>query len=374
MEQYKKVKNWLISSGLCVLDKSDPNAGGVHSFYDTKKHEFEFLYPEITGYYISTMKFLHAQEKSENYIEIAKLCGSWLMGVYEKYGGIIMGVGSESRMIDQVFSFDTSICAKGFLDLYEMTGEEKYREFAKNLLDWLATKCVEEDGTVKPIMDRNSQKFVETSMWYAQKGCFGIKLAMPFLQFDQNSQFKGIATKVLDLFKKFQNSDGSFALHLGSKSVNLHSHSYAMEGLLYAFSVLQNSDYLESCKKGLDWAVKQMNNDGSIFLWANFNYKSKAAYPIAQLIRLMILVDRIEGKPRYKEAAKRLIDFLLTLQATEEDQSMNGGFYEEFHKSVLGWKKQNRINSWTSMFALQALNWSGNYENISFDNSIKFLF
>jgi len=373
MEEYERVKNWLISSGLCVQDKSDPNVGAVHSFYDTKKNEFGFLYPEITGYYLSTMKFLYNQEESDKYLEIAKLCGKWLSSIYDRYGGIVMGVGSEQRMLDQIFSFDTSICAKGFLDLYEISGDEQCKQYAKKMLDWLVSKCVEEDGTVKPVMNRKSQQFMETPMWYAQKGCFGIKLVMPFLQYEE-PKFKEIAIKIVNTFTKFQNQDGSFALHLGSKSVNLHSHCYAMEGLVYAYSVLKDPKYLESCKRGLDWVVKNTNEDGSIFLWTNFNYKSKAAYPIAQLIRLMTLVDRGENKPRYKEAAGHLTDFLLTLQATEENPKMNGGFYEEFYKSVLGWKKQSRINSWTSMFALQAINWIENYNTASFENSIKYLY
>ena len=373
MEQFEKVKNWLISSGLCILDKGDPNVGAVHSYYDTKDHKYSFLYPEITGYYLSTLKFLYSKEKSEKYTEMAKLCGSWLMDVHEKYGGIVMGVGSESRMIDQIFSFDTSICAKGFLDLYEITDDKKYKEFAKKLIDWLVTKCVEADGTVKPVMERKSGKFVETSMWYAQKGCFGIKLAIPLLQFD-DSNLKESAIKISDTYKKFQNTDGSFALHLGSKSVNLHSHSYTLEGLIYAYAKLKDPAYLESCRRGLDWVSSQINEDGSVYLWTNYNYKSKAAYPIAQLIRLMILVDSVDGTSKYLKPAKQITDFLLTLQAKEEDPKMNGGFYEEFHKSIMGWKKQHRINSWTSMFALQALDWIENHDKISFEKSITYLY
>lgn len=373
MEQYQKVKNWLVLSGLCILDKKDPNVGAVHSYYDTKDNKYSFLYPEITGYYLSTLKFLYSKEKSEKYIEIAKICGSWLMNIHEKYGGIVMGVGTESRMIEQIFSFDTSICAKGFLDLYEITGDTKYKEFAKKLIDWLVTKCVEEDGTVRPVMDRKSNKFAETSMWYAKKGCFGIKLVMPLLQLD-DSKLKETAIKISNTYKKFQNTDGSFALHLGSKSVNLHSHSYALEGLIYAYAKLKDPTYLESCRKGLDWVVNHTNDDGSVYLWTNFNYKSKAAYPIAQLIRLMILVDSIDKTSKYLKTAKRLTDFLLTLQAKEEDSKLNGGFYEEFYKAIMGWKKQHRINSWTSMFALQALDWIENSETLLFDESVTYLY
>lgn len=375
MESYDKVKNWLITSGLCILDKSDPNVGALHSFYDVKKREFGFLYPEITGYYISTMKFLYSQEKSGKYLETAKLSGTWLKNIIDKYGGIIMGVNSDKRKSELIFSFDSSICAKGFLDLYEITGDKKYLQYAKDLLDWLSTKCVNQDGTVKPVMERESQNFTETSMWYAQKGCFGIKLAMPFLQYPDDSQnFKDLAKKICDTFKDFQNKDGSFAVHLGSSSVNLHSHCYAMEGLLYAYYILKDYNYLESCKKGLEWAISRIKEDGSIYLWTNFNYSSKACYPTAQLIRLLILVDSIEKNTKYNVAISRLTKFLLSLQAVANDSRIDGGFYEEFYKSFFTWKRRDKINSWGSMFALQALKWIEIRDSLSFAESIKLLF
>ena len=51
---YELTKNWLINSGIFVSDVSDPNYGGVYSFFDEKKKEFSILYPEITGFFIIT--------------------------------------------------------------------------------------------------------------------------------------------------------------------------------------------------------------------------------------------------------------------------------------------------------------------------------
>ena len=346
MSAYEKTKNWLTSSGLCILDKSDVNVGAVHSFYETKKKKYGFLYPEITGYYISTMKFLYKNEKSEDYLEIAKESGRWLIDLIDKYGYVIQGINTNKGNNEIIYSFDTSICAKGFLDLYEITDDQKYSIYAKKLLDWIYSDCVESDGTVKPIMDLKSKKFTETSTWFMKKGCFGIKIAMPFLQYEnsKNPQFRETASKICDLFTKFQNSNGSFAVHIGGNSVSLHAHCYALEGLIYAYHFLQEPKYLESCKKALDWAIGIMDNDGSIPSWINFNYVSKACYPAAQLIRILILVSKLENNQEYKNAASKLTNFILTLQSNSIDSKMNGGFYEEFCKSIFGWKKRSRIN------------------------------
>ena len=69
---YEMTRNWLLESGICVSNSSDQNHGGVHSFFDEKKNEFAFLYPEITGYFISTMRFLYEHEKNEKFVKLAK--------------------------------------------------------------------------------------------------------------------------------------------------------------------------------------------------------------------------------------------------------------------------------------------------------------
>jgi len=373
MDSYGKVKNWLLESGICILDTSDPNVGAVHSFYDLANKEFSFLYPEITGYYISTMNFLYNQENSQKYVDMARLCVSWLIKIYDTYGGIVMGIDSDKRKTEQIFSFDSAMCAKGLLDFYDITKEQKYREYSKKILDWIVEECVNDAGTVKPVMMQETKKFFESAMWYGKTSCFGIKLAMALLDYG-DAKYREIATKICETYKKFQNENGSFALQLGSKAVNLHSHAYAMEGLLYAYSVIREERYLESVQKGLDWATSQIDEDGSIPLWFNFNYKSKAAYPLAQLIRLLVLVNKITPNLKYIDAARKLTDFIVSLQSEEKDKRANGGFYEEFYKSIFGWKKRTRVNSWTYMFALQALNWMENYENLSFENSIKYLY
>src|SRR5690349_16699295 len=113
---YEKVKNWLISSGLVVNDVKDGNHGGVHSFYDLKNNEYGFLYPEITGYYISALRFVYSQEKNQKYVDLAKYSADWLISIYEKYGGIIQGLDGNRPRSKNVFSFDTAICAKAMID------------------------------------------------------------------------------------------------------------------------------------------------------------------------------------------------------------------------------------------------------------------
>ena len=59
---------------------------------------------------------------------------------------------------------------------------------------------------------------------------------------------------------------------------------------------------------------------------------------------------------------------MITLQAENINPKVNGGFYEEFYKTMFGWKKREKLNSWGSLFALQALYWFDKYDRINFES------
>jgi hypothetical protein len=214
-------------------------------------------------------------------------------------------------------------------------------------------------------------------VWYKQKGCLHIKVAIPFFQiykYLNDDTFLQIGNRICNKISDFQNSDGSIRLHETSNIVNLHTMCYALEGLVYGYHITKNETYLKNILKALDWCMNQILEDGSINLWHNSKYNSKSAYPIAQLIRILILIDKLELEIQFKSKINNLYNFLITLQASHSSQKINGGFYEEFYKSLFGWKKRLRINSWTSMFALQSIYWYQNYDDITFDEQINFLY
>ena len=116
-QSFEDVKNWLFNSNLVINDKNDKNCGAVHSFFDESQNKLGFLYPEITGYFLSTLRFLNSIEKNDIYIDYGKKSANWLLSLYDKYGGIIQGIyDSKPKLLS--YSFDTAVCAKGLLDYY----------------------------------------------------------------------------------------------------------------------------------------------------------------------------------------------------------------------------------------------------------------
>ena len=79
-------------------------------------------------------------------------------------------------------------------------------------------------------------------------------------------------------------------------------------------------------------------------------------------------------KAKYQSEINHLYNFLNTFQASDTSEKINGGFYEELYKSLFGWKKRLRVNSWTSMFALQSIYWYHNQQNLRFNEQVNFLY
>ena len=370
-------RNWLLESGIFISNPADPNYGGVHSFFDEEKNEFAFLYPEITGYFISTMRFLYEHEKNEKFVKMAKASSNWLIRLYEEHGGIIQGISTNGIPQKYAYSFDTGICSKGLLDCFAITKEEKFLEYAKKLNQWILNETIENNGFVKPTKNLQTNEFEEdTKIWYKRSGCLHIKLAIPLLQQHQitkNESLLNMAKKITDSISSYQNNDGSILLHADNKIINLHTMCYALEGLIHTYVITKDENYISKCKQAITWCDQPIQEDGSIDLWSNSKYHSKSSYPIAQLIRLKILLAKLDGSS-LDETIKKLELFLLSLQAHNNDKKINGGFYEEFHKSVFGWKKTLKVNSWASMFSLQALYWLENFSTIDLNEEYELLY
>ena len=364
---FLRLKNWILNSGLVISNQENENFGGVYSHYDLSTNEYGFIYPEITGYFLSTLRFLHQLNFDEKIIEKSKQSADWLIKIHNKYGGIIQGLSNDKSKQNLVYSFDTGICAKGMLDCYLVTKEQKYLNFAQKLLTWLIDDVMDSDGTLKPIKNLSTNQFeTDNSVWYKQKGCLHVKTCMPFFQIYQItkiSKYLECGRLICKTYKKFQKNDGSLSIHHNSKIIHMHTLCYALEGLLYAYEKTKNEDLLLDCKKTLDWCVtKIQDGDGSTNLWFNSRYKqAKTSYHIAQLIRLMNIVNK--NFNIYDKFISKLYSFLISMQEESSDIKSNGGLHEDISKSIFGWKKNSKINSWGSMFALQAFYWKEHPKN-----------
>ncbi len=87
-----------------ITEKENENLGGVYSYYDEKTKSYGFLYPEITGYFLSTLRFLHSLEPNDDLVKLAKNSANWLIKIHQNYGGIVQGLNTNESKQKLVYS------------------------------------------------------------------------------------------------------------------------------------------------------------------------------------------------------------------------------------------------------------------------------
>jgi hypothetical protein len=224
------------------------------------------------------------------------------------------------------------------------------------MADFLIDKMQKEDGSFYPIYEPNEGSFFEANdKWSNQSGSFHTKIALGLVDMNKvtsDKRYKESAIKVCEYALSKQESTGRFITDKNTGTTNLHPHCYSAEGLWYAGIHLDIPEFRESAKKATVWAFSKLTKNGLNELYNpskdSFNDLQRSDV-LAQALRLGIIFSMPEDK------IGMLRDCLLKYQALDRDKRESGGFYYGMDKTC--------VNSWCSMFALQAL-WM--YDNRGF--------
>ncbi|MCK5450137.1 MAG: glycoside hydrolase family 88 protein [Candidatus Omnitrophica bacterium] len=357
-------KKWVMDSG--IQNDKGYNRGGFNSWFDLETEEYPYVYSEITGYGITTLLFLH-RFFTGNFVERSVLAADWLLvNALHECGGVKTRQyqhdmeESESYSFESgnIYAFDNGMVLYGLVNLYKECGEKKYLEFAKKIADFLIRTMQKEDGlfyaSYNPETEEKEDVFLK---WSSQSGSYHAKLALGFTDlFDvtKDDVYKDAVMKLCYASLKFQDSNGRFITSHEDESTHLHPHAYSAEGLLYAGIYFGNEEFILSAEKAVVWALNNQRQDGGIpKKYNNGNFVELYRTDIlSQILRLALVLQKL-GRldKKYVQSIKKLREKLITFQYSGDD-SQSGGFYYGF---TLDGAKKKHINSWCSMFALQAL-------------------
>ncbi|MDJ0796527.1 MAG: hypothetical protein QNJ51_06775 [Calothrix sp. MO_167.B12] len=196
--------------------------------------------------------------------------------------------------------------------------------------------CVAEDGSILKV----------TPHW---SNTFGASMLKTVIALDGlteetgNCTYRQLALEIAEEIIANCFDRSYFRAFPATNAVYCHAHCYALEGLLY----LQTKGY-KNVSEILQAGVKQLqiwqNDDGSLFNWYNTTscHQLKVADATAQAIRLWLAI----APQTYADNITRGWQFLASIQSPEQ------GLY--YHAD------SQDCNSWATMFALQALDWSLN--------------
>ncbi len=385
-ETIKRAKKWLIFSGIQNLDSNFLDVkGGFNSWYDIDKENYFYTYSEISGYSIITLLFLNSFEKNNLYFLRAILSSEWLLDkASHKSGGVKTRYYLDRENAPEsydfssgmIHSFDNGIALSGLMELYKSTLEYRYLKTAIRIGDFLISLMQKEDGSFYASYSHRDESFKDSyDKWSTQSGSYHAKIVIGLLKLydaTKDEKYKEASLRLCNFALGLQESNGQFISYYGTKDTHLHPHCYSAEGLLYAGLYLNNEDYLRNAAHATKWVLDiQMSNGGipSMFVDNKFIGEERSDI-LAQALRLgiiMLHLNLIEN--RYKENLRKLAERLISFQYRNNDTKDDGGFFygHDIIYGNLNAEKKNHLNSWCTMFALQALVYYRDYLNGDFN-------
>jgi len=375
--------NWILNSGIQNVGTSEDLDGGFNSWFDLDKKTYKYVYSEITGYGMTKLIYLYNRFGYKILLERAELAADWILkNALHNSGGILtrnyleVDDNASGYSFDSgfVYTFDTGMVLYGLTSVYNATKNNKYLEAAKKIADFLVLRAQKNDGSFYAYYDSKNNKFIsEYKKWSTQSGSFHAKIAIGLVDLyliTGNELYKQGAIKICDFAFLLQQSNGRFVSFLDNGGTYMHPHIYTCEGLTFVGVKLGESRFVTSACKGIYWTIDNMQKNGGVpcsFVNNNFNFNERVDTS-SQALRLLSYFLSKGLMQEYLYKANQLSEHLLKWQ--KKDNEHAGGFYYGFNDDG---KKLNHINSWVSMFALQSLFYSldfNNGNNISIDTIV----
>jgi UDP-N-acetylglucosamine 2-epimerase (non-hydrolysing) len=380
----KEASEWLTASG---IQKED---GSFHAFYNPKRKRYIYVYPESTGYGITTLLYLNRLGPGQLFVDNAKKAGDWLIHqVLQniKAKGKIKGKGAWTRKFldkedaevyshnSDIFSFDNGIILNALVNLYHETQQPKYLRNAKEIARLLL--YMQSGGLFNALCDPQSGSLSNDirGYWATVRGHQHVKLALGFLNLygvlkdseikedkELASQCKNVAIQVCRRALEDQKKDGRFISF--EKKTDAHPHLYAAEGLLFAGLFLKkegesnySKKFITGAIKAIKWLLDYQLHGGRFGFYDGKEFKRyERTDVLAQSLRLGLLA--VHNKLLDRSYLKDLEILAYHLQSIYQDQTkeskQHGGFHFQYG-SEPGDVREEDVNSWCTMFAIQAL-------------------
>lgn len=367
LESILLAREWILNSGIQNLNSNRTLKGGFNSWFDIEKKSYPFIYSEITGYGITTLLFLDSAFKNDIFISRAKLAAEWvILNALHTSGGVKSKYYYDKSAEDDqysfergfLYSFDSAMVMNGLINLYETTKISLYLTTAQKIANFLIDKMMTKDGTFYPLYDQTSQSPKNTyDKWSTQPGGFHSKILIGLSKLagiTKDEKYIDVIKKSQDTLIKFQKSDGRFVTNKKDGSTNLHPHCYSIEGLLYVGVKFKDDKLMERLRKSVEWIFDNQLDDFSIP--QSFSNGVPLEYERSDITAQAIRLGSFFIQNKYLDAGymKNLNaskDRLLSFQNMNNGQG--GGFFYGFDQNGI---KLMHLNSWCTMFSIQALN------------------
>jgi hypothetical protein len=338
----RRIERWLLDSGVQL--EGGPQRGGVAGWLD-RHGQAEFVYLEITGYYLTTAAWLatgaaSSEECAAAALERGRTALSWMTSATAD--GVLpptrlyLSPGHDDWRNSAIFSFDLAMAARGVACFAGATCSEE----AETLVRVLGARVQDVCSGTAPLPSHTPRAGYAAALpdrWSTRPGPHHVKAAAALLR---------LPGDVLDarLVRACRQTAAHWAAAMGAEwpCTELHPLLYGLEGLL----ILEPapSEHTIDVVEGLyERLLRLQAADGSLPAASGGSSHEVRADVIAQALRVGALLRaarRLEG-----DTWRRRLDGLATvlLQHVRAD----GGVSFSTDRDV--------ANAWCAMFAHQAL-------------------
>ncbi len=294
-----------------LLRTADDATGGFRCLFPLKPSRFDYKYNQIyvfdTGVIISGLVNVYRASGQERYLTAAIKASDWLIRDAQRDNGAFQPVYDVEKQTFNEQDNEWSLCsgsyhtkvAIGLANVYQATGDEKYKDAAIKACDFALT---------------------------------------------------------------FQQADGRFISFPSEGGTNSHPHSYSAEGLWVVGKLLGREDYLQASAKATAWLLDWQSADGYVPRHFHngeplYNERVDILSQALRLAAIHLAEGRLPDSPETRAKLDKLVTIITRNQAESEDKRINGGFY--FGRLSNG-ELMPHVNVWVSAFAIQGL---GRYES-----------
>jgi hypothetical protein len=346
----KAVEQWLLSSK--IQPQSGPHRGGVAGWLNDKGSPV-FLYPEITGYFLTWLTFLSEKNRdSEMVAERAGMAIDWVARHYDGTKAPDTRVYLEPcREADWrnsgIFAFDLAMLARGTAAARSLLDTEQRRSTLARLVELLVPFCSEGTALVafKPA-DREAAP-IHSGKWSVNCGPYQSKVAVAILSANTYAELPG------SLHSTAASSYSQWRTHSIRNEIHAEPHPafYHMEGLAIAAINGWDPEVWRILADAYLQAVGLKNPAARYARFFNGAASENRSDVLAQALRMGCIIRsrNLDESAELDEKLEHLYSTLCGFAA--QDGALFFSKSEPRHKNV-----------WSALFAHQALSY---YEAVS---------
>lgn len=302
--------NWLLQAQKAMTDSG---MGSYHLI-----HGWTSSYVETTGYIVPSLLDYGRETNNQTIIDAALSAADWLISVQKPSGGWQGACIADNK--DEVV-FNTGQVIRGMRAAYLHTKQEKYLEAARKACDWLLS-IQEAQGYW--------QKFAFMGVPRVYDSYVDAPL-LEIYELTGEERYKEAALKNLNWIiaeKQLENGwfeDCDNTIKRNDKPI-LHTIAYTIDGLLDSGIILQDKTLIDAATKAADKLLGIFSKNK--WLHGRFDRKWKGSeYMLntgcAQISIIWLKLYKLTTNPQYLNAALKMNDILLFVQDRKGNDSLN---------------------------------------------------